>query len=147
MRACAGRSRTSPSAWIEPEVEDVRQLLSSISPLTCSPPSRLYSFLWILPTSSSTRSPILGVALPSIAEVTHRRCIRWYQISRTRHQTYCGKGAIELIRTFAAIGSQKRGSPYVACLGTVPLSERVMRAFVTVAEQPDDPFRPITVQT
>ncbi|KAF8501078.1 Rapamycin-insensitive companion of mTOR, N-term-domain-containing protein, partial [Russula emetica] len=55
--------------------------------------------------------------------------------------------AIKLIRTFAAIGSQKRGSPHVACLGTVPLSERVMRAFVAVAEQPDDPFRPIAVQT
>ena len=55
--------------------------------------------------------------------------------------------AIKLIRTFATIGSQKRGSPHVACLGTVPLSERVMRAFVAVAEQPDDPFRPIAVQT
>jgi rapamycin-insensitive companion of mTOR len=55
--------------------------------------------------------------------------------------------AIKLIRTFAAIGSQKRGSPHVASLGTVPLSERVMRAFVAVAEQPDDPFRPIAIQT
>lgn len=55
--------------------------------------------------------------------------------------------AIKLIRTFATIGSQKRGSPHVACLGAVPLSERVMRAFVAVAEQPDDPFRPIAVQT
>ena len=55
--------------------------------------------------------------------------------------------AIKLIRTIAAIGSQKRGSRHVACLGTVPLSERVMRAFVAVSEQPDDPFRPIAVQT
>lgn len=55
--------------------------------------------------------------------------------------------AIKLIRAFTAIGSQRRGSPHVASLGTVPLSERVMRAFVAVAEQPDDPFRPIAVQT
>jgi rapamycin-insensitive companion of mTOR len=55
--------------------------------------------------------------------------------------------AIKLIRTIAAIGSQKRGSTHVPCNGAVPLSERVMRAFVSVAEQLDDPFRPVAVQT
>jgi hypothetical protein len=55
--------------------------------------------------------------------------------------------AIKLIRTIAAIGSQKRGSTHIPCIGAVPLSERVMRAFVAVAEQPDDPFRPVAVQT
>ena len=55
--------------------------------------------------------------------------------------------AIKLIRTIAAIGSQKRGSAHVPCVGAIPLSERVMRAFVAVAEQPDDPFRPVAVQT
>jgi rapamycin-insensitive companion of mTOR len=55
--------------------------------------------------------------------------------------------AIKLIRTIAAIGSQKRGSTHGPCNGTVPLSERVMRAFVAVAEQPDDPFKPVAVQT
>jgi hypothetical protein len=55
--------------------------------------------------------------------------------------------AIKLIRTIAAIGSQKRGSNHAPCTGAVPLSERVMRAFVAIAEQPDDPFRPVAVQT
>jgi rapamycin-insensitive companion of mTOR len=55
--------------------------------------------------------------------------------------------AIKLIRTIAAIGSQKRGSTHVPCSGAVPLSERVMRAFVAVAEHADDPFRPVAVQT
>jgi rapamycin-insensitive companion of mTOR len=55
--------------------------------------------------------------------------------------------AIKLIRTIVAIGSQKRGSTHTSSTGAVPLSERVMRAFVAVAEQPDDPFRPIAIQT
>ncbi|KAI0004603.1 Rapamycin-insensitive companion of mTOR, N-term-domain-containing protein [Russula compacta] len=54
---------------------------------------------------------------------------------------------IKLIRTIVAIGSHKRGSIHVSCTGAVPLSERVMRAFVAVAEQPDDPFRPLAIQT
>ena len=54
---------------------------------------------------------------------------------------------IKLIRTIVAIGSQKRGSTHVSSTGAVPLSERVMRAFVAVAEQPDDPFRPLAIQT
>jgi len=55
--------------------------------------------------------------------------------------------AIKLIRTIVAIASQKRGSTHVSCTGAVLLSERVMRAFIAVAEQPDDPFRHVTVQT
>jgi len=55
--------------------------------------------------------------------------------------------AIKLIRTIVAIGSQKRGSAHVSCAGAVPLSERVMRAFIAVAEQQDDPFRPVAIQT
>jgi hypothetical protein len=55
--------------------------------------------------------------------------------------------AIKLIRTIVAIGSRKRGSTPVSCSGAVPLSERVMRAFIAVAEQPDDPFRPVAIQT
>lgn len=55
--------------------------------------------------------------------------------------------AIKLIRTIVAIGSQKRGSTLVSCAGAMPLSERVMRAFIAVAEQPDDPFRPVALQT
>ena len=55
--------------------------------------------------------------------------------------------AIKLIRTIVAKGSQKRGSTHASCAGAIPLSERVMRAFIAVAEQPDDPFRSIAIQT
>lgn len=54
---------------------------------------------------------------------------------------------IKLIRTVVAIGSQKRGSSHASPTGTVPLSERVMRAFIAIAEQPDDPFRFVVIQT
>jgi rapamycin-insensitive companion of mTOR len=53
--------------------------------------------------------------------------------------------AIKLIRAVVAIGSQKRNSNHT---GTVPLlSERVMCAFIAIAEQPDDPFKFIAIQT
>ncbi|KAI9458810.1 Rapamycin-insensitive companion of mTOR, N-term-domain-containing protein [Russula earlei] len=55
--------------------------------------------------------------------------------------------AIKLIRTIVAIGSQKRGSMHVSGTGAVPLSERVMRAFIAVAEQPDDAFKAVAIQT
>ncbi|KAI0052718.1 hypothetical protein FA95DRAFT_1553382 [Auriscalpium vulgare] len=54
---------------------------------------------------------------------------------------------IKLIRAIVEIGSQRRDPHNTACSGTVPLSEPVMRAFVAVAEQPDDPFRSMCIQT
>jgi rapamycin-insensitive companion of mTOR len=54
---------------------------------------------------------------------------------------------IKLIRTIVALGSQRKDSNHASCTGTVPLSERVMRAFIAVAEQPDDPFRSVAIQT
>lgn len=52
---------------------------------------------------------------------------------------------IKLIRAIIDVGSRR--SPHVAGSGSVPLSEPVMRAFIAVAEQPDDPFKSICVQT
>ena len=54
---------------------------------------------------------------------------------------------IKLIRTIVTVGSQRKGSNHAPCTGTVPLSERVVRAFVAVAEQPDDPFQSVAIQT
>ena len=54
---------------------------------------------------------------------------------------------IKLIRTIVTIGSQRKDSNHASCTGTVPLSERVVRAFIAVAEQPDDPFRSVAIQT
>jgi rapamycin-insensitive companion of mTOR len=55
--------------------------------------------------------------------------------------------AIKLIRTIVTIGSQRKDSNHASSTGTVPLSERVVRAFIAVAEQPDDPFRSVAIQT
>jgi rapamycin-insensitive companion of mTOR len=56
--------------------------------------------------------------------------------------------AIKLIRTVVAIGSQKRNSNHANYTGIVPLlSERIMRALIAIAEQPDDPFKFIAIQT
>jgi rapamycin-insensitive companion of mTOR len=55
--------------------------------------------------------------------------------------------AIKLIRTIVEIGAQRNASKYTAGSGKVPLSEAVMRAFVAVAEQIDDPFKTICVET
>lgn len=57
-----------PNIKIEPEVEDVRQLLS-LPRHSCAHLFH-HSFFWILPMSSLTRSPILGAASPSTAVVT-----------------------------------------------------------------------------
>jgi len=54
---------------------------------------------------------------------------------------------IKLIRAIMEIGSQKSDPHVPACSGNVPLSGAVMRAFIAVAEQPDDPFKSICVQT
>lgn len=54
---------------------------------------------------------------------------------------------IKFIRAVVEIGSQRSGPHTAPCSGNVPLSEPVMRAFIAVAEQPDDPFKSICVQT
>ncbi|KDQ62311.1 hypothetical protein JAAARDRAFT_30208 [Jaapia argillacea MUCL 33604] len=53
---------------------------------------------------------------------------------------------IKLIRAIVEIGSEKR-DPRGTGARSIPLSEPVMRAFIAIAEQPDDPFKPICVQT
>ena len=54
---------------------------------------------------------------------------------------------IKLIRAIVEIGSHRVESQTPSTSGKVMLSESVMRAFVAVAEQPDDPFKNICVQT
>ena len=66
-------------------------------------------------------------------------------LSRDSKYTVEKEQAIKLIRAIVEIGSLRRG-PAVGC-GKVPLSEPVMRAFIAIAEQPEDAFKPICVQT
>ncbi|KAJ3802454.1 Rapamycin-insensitive companion of mTOR, N-term-domain-containing protein [Lentinula aff. detonsa] len=72
--------------------------------------------------------------------------VEWYMI-RSLHRD--NKFAVEkeqvikLIRTIVEVGTvSNSGGP-----GSVPLSEPVLRAFIAVAEQADDPFRFICIQT
>ena len=54
---------------------------------------------------------------------------------------------IKLIRSVVEIGSQRGAPGATAGTGKVPLTETVMRAFIAVAEHPEDPFKPICLQT
>ncbi len=54
---------------------------------------------------------------------------------------------IKLLRAIVEIGSQRSTPGTAIGSGKVPLSETVMRAFIAVAEHPEDPFKPICVQT
>ncbi|KAJ4465087.1 Rapamycin-insensitive companion of mTOR, N-term-domain-containing protein [Lentinula lateritia] len=71
--------------------------------------------------------------------------IDWYMI-RSLHRD--NKFAVEkeqvikLIRSIVGVGTVSNGGP-----GSVLLSEPVLRAFIAVAEQADDPFRFICIQT
>lgn len=54
---------------------------------------------------------------------------------------------VKLIRAIVEIGSARRGPGAAVGCGTVPLSDAVMRAFMAVAEHPDEPFRLVCLQT
>ncbi|KAI0917225.1 hypothetical protein AcW1_007525 [Taiwanofungus camphoratus] len=54
---------------------------------------------------------------------------------------------IKLIRAIVEIGSERRAPRSAVGSGTVPLCDAVMRAFIAVAEYPEDPFRSICMQT
>ncbi|EMD39883.1 hypothetical protein CERSUDRAFT_112137 [Gelatoporia subvermispora B] len=74
----------------------------------------------------------------------------WYivkSLARDNKHAVEKEQVIKLIRTIVEIGSERHDPDEGAASGTVPLSEAVMRAFIAVAEYPEDPFRPICVQT
>lgn len=54
---------------------------------------------------------------------------------------------IKLIRAIVEIGSERRAPRSGLGSGSVPLGEAIMRAFIAVADYPEDPFKPICVQT
>ena len=55
--------------------------------------------------------------------------------------------AIKLIRAIIEIGSERHPAHDARSSGNVPLSDAVVRALIAVAEYPEDPFKPICVQT
>lgn len=51
------------------------------------------------------------------------------------------------MRAIIEIGTIRRESTTIGGSGIVPLSEAILRALIAVAEQLEDPFRPICIQT
>lgn len=68
-------------------------------------------------------------------------------LSRDNKHTVEKEQVLKLVRTLIEIGTVRRDSPATGGTGVVPLTESVMRALIAVAEQPEDPFRPICIQT
>ncbi|KAI0036452.1 Rapamycin-insensitive companion of mTOR, N-term-domain-containing protein [Vararia minispora EC-137] len=76
--------------------------------------------------------------------------IDWYivkSLTQDKQHTVEKEQAIKLIRAIIEIGAQRHDTEIVQGAAKVPLSEAVMRAFVAVAEQADDPFKNICVET
>ncbi|KAF8895478.1 Rapamycin-insensitive companion of mTOR, N-term-domain-containing protein [Infundibulicybe gibba] len=74
----------------------------------------------------------------------------WYivkSLNRDNKHTIEKEQVIKLIRTIIEIGTTHQDSSGTSGVGTVPLSEPIMRALVAVAEHAEDPFRPICTQT
>lgn len=68
-------------------------------------------------------------------------------LNRDNKHTIEKEQVLKLVRTLIEVGTIRRDSPAVGGTGVVPLAESVMRALIAVAEQPEDPFRPICIQT
>ncbi|VDC00682.1 unnamed protein product [Peniophora sp. CBMAI 1063] len=80
----------------------------------------------------------------------HEQPLDWYivkSLTLDNKNTVEKEQVIKLIRAIVEIGSHRVESQTATTSGKVMLSEEVMRAFVAVAEQPDDPFKNICVQT
>ncbi|KAH6911417.1 Rapamycin-insensitive companion of mTOR, middle domain-containing protein [Coprinopsis sp. MPI-PUGE-AT-0042] len=79
------------------------------------------------------------------------RSLDWYIVKTLQRDNKHAKEkeqALKLIRTIIEISTTNRdGSIATNRIGTVHLSEAVMRAVVAVAEHPEDPFRPICIET
>ncbi|KLO15978.1 hypothetical protein SCHPADRAFT_823888 [Schizopora paradoxa] len=74
----------------------------------------------------------------------------WYLVRSLARDNRCSterEQVIKLVRSIVEIGSENRPPHASAGLGTVPLSEAVMRALIAVAEHQEDPFNIIVSQT
>ena len=85
-----------------------------------------------------------------MCHLTARKCLCLFSLrslALDNKNTVEKEQVIKLIRTIVTLGSKRKDSNHASCTGTVPLSERVLRAFIAVAEQQDDPFRSVAIQT
>ncbi|EKM51823.1 uncharacterized protein PHACADRAFT_199326 [Phanerochaete carnosa HHB-10118-sp] len=87
---------------------------------------------------------------PPSVEKLQEQSLDWYivkSLARDSKHAVEKEQVIKLIRTIVEIGSSRRGPGAAVGCGTVPLSDAVMRALMAVAEQPDEPFKLICLQT
>ncbi|KAL0580619.1 hypothetical protein V5O48_001349 [Marasmius crinis-equi] len=87
---------------------------------------------------------------PESVKNLRKQEIDWYIIkSLHRDNKFAAEKeqAIKLLRTIVDVGTLRREMQNGDDCGIVPLSEPVMRALVAVAEQTEDPFRLICIQT
>ncbi|RXW24422.1 hypothetical protein EST38_g1410 [Candolleomyces aberdarensis] len=80
------------------------------------------------------------------------RACDWYLIKslqRDNKHAIEKEQAIKLIRTIIEVGTTRKSASISsgASSGAVQLSEAVMRAFIALAEHPEEPFRPVCIQT
>ncbi|KAG2009933.1 ste16 [Coprinopsis cinerea AmutBmut pab1-1] len=80
------------------------------------------------------------------------RSLDWYfvkSLQRDNKHAQEKEQALKLIRTIIEVSTTHRDGSIATnvSMGNVQLSEVVMRAIIAVAEHPEDPFRPICIQT
>ncbi|EPQ54453.1 hypothetical protein GLOTRDRAFT_116357 [Gloeophyllum trabeum ATCC 11539] len=74
----------------------------------------------------------------------------WYlvkSLARDNKHAVEKEQAVKLIRAIVEIGTMRRSPSTRAGSGSVPLSDGVMRAFIAIAEQPEDPLRLACLET
>ncbi|KAG6812566.1 hypothetical protein H0H92_002218 [Tricholoma furcatifolium] len=78
------------------------------------------------------------------------KSLDWYiikSLNRDNKHSVEKEQAIKLIRTMVEIGTVKHEDIAPGAKNLVPISEPIMRAIIAIAEQPEDPFRSICIQT
>ncbi|KAG6916446.1 hypothetical protein DXG01_006774 [Tephrocybe rancida] len=85
----------------------------------------------------------------SVKLVDENRSLDWYivkSLNRDNKHSVEKEQVIKLIRTMVEVGTVKRENMSTGG-GVVPISEPIMRAIIAVAEQTEDPFCPICIET
>ncbi|RDB17886.1 Target of rapamycin complex 2 subunit ste20 [Hypsizygus marmoreus] len=86
----------------------------------------------------------------SVKVLDNDQSLDWYivkTLNRDNKHSAEKEQAVKLIRAMVEIGTVRDDSPAAGGTGVVPLSEPIMRALIAIAEQPEDPFRLICIQT
>ncbi|KAG6820706.1 hypothetical protein H0H93_012759 [Arthromyces matolae] len=85
----------------------------------------------------------------SVKLLDESRSLDWYiikSLNRDNKHSVEKEQVIKLIRAMVEIGTVKPEN-IAGGSGVVPISEPIMRAIIAVAEHPEDPFRPICIET